>query len=84
MSVRGFAGFPSACVTLLSGSSGRTAELSNLLFCLSRPLKGSVMLLARFSVFTAGRLWGFPDWWPEPAHKARSGAARGNSTVGRM
>ena len=42
------------------------------------------MVLAECSTFTMERLWGFPDWQPEPAHKARSGPARGNSTVGRM
>ncbi|KAK5616145.1 hypothetical protein CRENBAI_016620 [Crenichthys baileyi] len=45
---------------------------------------GYIMVLAVGSTFTMVKLWGSPDPQPEPAHKACSGPARGNPTVGRV
>lgn len=63
----------------------RISQIFCTIVCLfSRPLKGCIIFLAGCLTFTMERLWGFPDQWPEPAHKACTSPARGNSTAGRV
>lgn len=53
-----------------------------LLFTATERIQKNV--LAGYSQFTMEKLWGFPERQPEPALKACSSPARGNSAVGRV
>lgn len=63
MSAVGFAAFSGICVTLLNGSSGWTADLSNLLFCSVLPftaIEGKRNSLGKLFRIHRGETAGFP------------------------
>lgn len=75
------------CVTVLQCVLEGNAHLSNpALHCVAihSHREDTKNVLAGYSQFTMEKLWGFPERQPEPALKACSSPARGNSAVGRV